>query len=97
MALSSPVRGVMRPYTTLASLLPPLRAIDRYLQTIGVRRDSIVVPSLMRLGPASAELFDLSDAKRLQSAAAATFRVETIADTLRPHCRDVIRPTPAAR
>jgi hypothetical protein len=51
----------------------------------------------MGLGPLTAELFDLSDATRLQSAAAATFRVPEIADTLRPHCRDMIRPTPAAR
>lgn len=93
-------RGASRVWlisSSVRSLLPPLRAIDRYLQTIGVRRDSIVIPSLMGLGPVSAELFDLSDATRLQLATASTFPVDAIADTLRPNCRDFVRPTPAAR
>jgi hypothetical protein len=71
----------------------PRRAIGQYLQTIGVRRDSLVVPSLPPPDPVSGELFDLSDAQRLQSASASTFQAGSIPDTLPVVCRDRIRPT----
>ena len=70
----------------------PRKAIRRYLQTIGLRRDSIFLPSVPPLSPVSAELFDLSDSARLGAASAATFPVER--DTLHPFCYDWIRPTP---
>jgi hypothetical protein len=82
----------------------PRQAIGRYLQSIGLRRDSIVIASRARppLDPVSAELFDLSDTVRLQSATAATFPVAPIGTPLpapligiaSPICHDWIRPTP---
>jgi hypothetical protein len=77
--------------SSVPDFAPPRQAIRRYLQTIGVRRDSVFEPSVAPLSPVSAELFDLSDSARLHAASAATFRVE--ADTLRPLCYDWIRPT----
>ncbi|HZS60219.1 MAG TPA: hypothetical protein VFA43_13170 [Gemmatimonadaceae bacterium] len=87
-------RGVPRLWV-LSSGVPPYRparrTIGRYLRTIGVRTDSIVLPSLNLL-PVSAELYDLSDSVRLGSAQAATFDVDAIPDTLRPGCRNLRQP-----
>jgi hypothetical protein len=70
------------------------RAIGKYLATIGVRRDSIIVPSIAPISPVSADLFDLSDTARLRMATATSFPVA--ADTLRPLCFDWVRPTTVA-
>jgi hypothetical protein len=66
------------------------RTIGRYLGTIGVRTDSIVLPSF-EFSPVSAELYNLSDTTRLASAQAATFPVDAIPDTVHPGCRDLTR------
>jgi hypothetical protein len=72
--------------SAVAPYEPPRRSISRYLSTIGALSDSIVLPSFGQ-GPVKAELFDLSDSARLQSAHAATFPLDAIPDTLRPGCR----------
>ncbi|MBK5187135.1 MAG: hypothetical protein JJD97_02760 [Gemmatimonadaceae bacterium] len=90
-------RGVRRLWvigSSVPDFYPARRALGRYLQTIGVRRDSLFMPSTPPMSPVSAELFDLSDAARLRSAEAATFQVKP--DTLGALCFDWIRPTPAA-
>ena len=71
----------------------PRQTVGRYLRSIGVRRDSIVLPSRSPIDPVSAELFDLSDTVRLLSASAATFPVPSLGQGLRPICHDWIRPT----
>jgi hypothetical protein len=91
-------RGVPRVWV-IGSSVPRYRvprvAISRYLGTIGARRDSTGVASFPPLDPVSAELFDLSDATRLEAATASTFQAGAIPDTLPPVCRDRLRPTPA--
>jgi len=49
-------------------------AAQRYLDTIGQRRDALTLPSTV-MGSVSIELWDLSDPERLGSASAATFPV----------------------
>ncbi|HWZ57889.1 MAG TPA: hypothetical protein VNW46_02845 [Gemmatimonadaceae bacterium] len=95
-----PFRGASRLWVIGSNMPPfrqPRRAIGQYLQTIGVRRDSIAVPSPFPSGPpfdpVSADLFDLSDSARLQLAAASTFRVGILADTLHGLCSDRFGPT----
>ncbi|HEY8794327.1 MAG TPA: glycosyltransferase family 39 protein [Gemmatimonadaceae bacterium] len=73
---------------------PARRAIGRYLSIIGVKRDSMSVPSVAPLDPVSADLFDLSDTTRLRLAAAATFPFKP--DTLHALCFDWVHPTPSA-
>lgn len=73
---------------------PARRAIGKYLGTIGVRRDSMSVPSIAPMSPVSAELYDLSDTSRLRLAAATEFRAP--ADTLHAICSDWVRPTVVA-
>lgn len=80
--------------SSVARFRAPRQAIGRYLRTIGVRRDSVGAASLSPLDPVSAELFDLSDTTRLRAATASTFQAGSIPDTLRPVCRDRLRPTP---
>jgi Dolichyl-phosphate-mannose-protein mannosyltransferase len=90
-------RGASRVWVIGSSVAPyrvPRQAIDRYLRAIGMRRDSVGVASLPPLDPVSAELFDLSDTTRLQSATASSFQAGSLPDTLPPVCRDRIRPTP---
>ncbi|MDB4910605.1 MAG: hypothetical protein JWO39_1428 [Gemmatimonadetes bacterium] len=70
---------------------PSRRAIRKYLGTIGVRRDSMSVPSIAPLSPVSAELYDLSDTSRLRLATATEFH--TPADTMHAICHDWVRPT----
>jgi hypothetical protein len=90
------LRGAARVWVIGSGVAPyrvPRRAIGQYLQAIGVRRDSLVVaPTLPLIDPVSAELYDLSDASRLQLASASTFQAGSIPDTLRPPCRDRLRP-----
>jgi hypothetical protein len=82
-------RGVTRLWVLSSAVLPyeaPRRSISRYLSTIGVRSDSIVLASFGE-GPVKAELFNLADSARLRSVSAPTFPVDAIPDTLRPGCR----------
>jgi hypothetical protein len=67
------------------------RAIAMYLGTIGVRRDSIVLPSIAPMSPVSAELYDLSDTSRLRSTTAIASAAP--ADSLHPFCFEWVRPT----
>jgi hypothetical protein len=89
-------RGVPRLWVISGSVPDfrvPRQTVGRYLRSIGVRRDSIVLPSRSPIDPVSAELFDLSDTVRLMSATAATFPVPSLGQGLRPICHDWIRPT----
>jgi hypothetical protein len=93
-------RGLPRLWVISASV-PDFRVarqtIGRYLRSIGVRRDSIVVPGRAPIDPVSAELYDLSDTARLRSESAAAFPVPPpISQPLHPICHDWIRPTPSA-
>jgi hypothetical protein len=67
------------------------RTIGRYLGTIGVHTDSIVMPGF-EFTPVSADLYNLSDTARLASAEAATFPVDALPDTVHPGCRDLRPP-----
>jgi len=81
-------RGLARVWVVTAAvtpLRPPQRNVTRYLDTIGVRREGLTVPSAF-FGPASVYLYDLSDPKRLQAASAATFSVEPMMPSFRPGC-----------
>jgi len=64
---------------------PPQRNLARYLDTIGIRREGLAVPSSF-FGPATVHRYDLSDPARLRSASAATFEVEPMMATFRPSC-----------
>jgi hypothetical protein len=65
----------------------PRDAISRYLNTIGVLRDSLVVRSGVA-DPQTLELYDLSDPVRLRSATAETLPVATMPKYPKPGCRD---------
>jgi hypothetical protein len=69
-------------------------AIDRYLGTIGIRRDLLAVPSPLvpQFGPVSAELFDVSDTTRLRTTTAATFQLPPNTTRRFPVCHDWVRP-----
>jgi len=70
--------------------------IGRYLETIGILRDSVREASAITvIDPVSAELYDLSEPTRLQSATAATFSIRDFPTPMRPLCLDWIRPTPS--
>ena len=75
--------------STRFSRAPPVR---RYLNTIGVKRDSLVLPSLT-YGDVTTELFDLSDAARLAAANAETYPAPKIPTNSRPGCRPWIKPS----
>lgn len=77
--------------SSVPSFAPARQALHSYLQTIGTRKDSLLIPSTLPMSPVSAELFDLSDTVRLRSANAATFQAK--ADTGSTLCFDWIRPT----
>lgn len=74
---------------------PARAAIAKYLGTIGVKRDSLVMRSVPPMDPVSAELYDLSDSARLRSATAATFHVERD-PVMHALCYDWVRPTQPA-
>jgi hypothetical protein len=78
--------SVATPYLTARS------AVRRYLATIGVKRDSLVLRSIR--GEASLDLFDLSDPARLQAATAELFPVDPMPTDPRPGCRPFARPSP---
>jgi len=63
------------------------------LATIGVRRDSLVLPSLNR-DAVYLDLYDLSDTVRLQSANAESFPVSPMSKNPRPGCRPWTKPSP---
>jgi hypothetical protein len=67
--------------------------LQSYLGTIGVKRDSLTLPS-QTMGNVSLELYDLSDAKRLTAADAATFPAPPMANDPRTGCRAFTQPGP---
>ncbi len=88
-------RGKSRVWV-IASSVPefrhPRNELTRYLRTIGVVRDSILIGSpITLLDPVGAELYDLSDPERLRAATSATFVIAPFPNAQRPLCRDWIR------
>lgn len=81
------VSGGSRPYRSARA------AVRGYLGTIGVRRDSLVLPSLTREG-IWLDLYDLSDTVRLRSADAESFPVAPMPKDPRPGCRPWVKPSP---
>ena len=81
------VSGGSRPYRSARA------AVRDYLATIGVRRDSMVFPSLTREG-IWLDLYDLSDTVRLRSADAESFPVAPMPKDPRPGCRPWVKPSP---
>jgi len=87
-------RGVRRLWVLSGSTRPfrvAREAVQKYLNTIGVKKDSLEFPSLT-MTSVSVELYDLSDAGRLQAASAETFAVPPMPDDPRPGCRDWLKP-----
>jgi len=79
--------GGSRPYRVARA------ALQQYLSTIGIKRDSVSRVSLA-YGPMALELFDLTDTSRLRAANAETFPAPPMASDPRPGCRPWIRPSP---
>jgi hypothetical protein len=67
--------------------------VQRYLSAIGVKRDSLVLPSAI-FGSVSLELYDLSDPARLRAANAETFPAPPMPTDPPPGCRPWVRPSP---
>jgi len=65
----------------------PREAMREYLAAIGIRRDSLFVPSSVS-EPILIELYDLSDGNRLNAASAETFPVAKMLPYPKPGCRD---------
>jgi hypothetical protein len=89
-------RGKPRVWLLTAGTGPyrPARAAVRgYLNTIGIKRDSLVLRSLT-YGTVSLELYDLSDSTRLRAADARTYPVDPMPKNPRPGCRPWARPSP---
>ena len=68
-------------------------AVRNYLATIGIRRDSLVLPSLT-WHDISLDLYDLSDSLRLRPANSASFPVAPMPTDPRPGCRPWAQPSP---
>lgn len=89
-----PFRGAPRVWV-MGSGARPFRtaraAVQQYLETIGVKRDSVTAPS-PTMGIVSIELYDLSDPVRLAAANSATFPVDPMPTDPRPGCRAWQRP-----
>ena len=81
------VSAGVRPYRTARP------AVRNYLATIGVRRDSLVLPSLT-WHDISLDLYDLSDSLRLRSTDAESFPVAPMPTDPRPGCRPWVKPSP---
>jgi hypothetical protein len=81
------VSAGVRPFRTARS------AVRNYLATIGVRRDSLVLPSLT-WHDVSLDLYDLSDPVRLGTATAESFPVAPMPTDPRPGCRPWVQPSP---
>jgi hypothetical protein len=77
----------VRPYRSARA------AVRNYLSTIGVKRDSLIFPSLT-WKDASLELYDLSDPVRLAAADPETFPVQPMPTDPRPGCRPWAQPSP---
>jgi hypothetical protein len=87
-------RGVRRLWVLSASSRPfrvVREAVRKYLNTIGVRKESVELPSLT-MTAVSVELYDLSDAARLQTVSAESFFVPPMPIDPRPGCRDWLKP-----
>ena len=87
-------RGVRRLWVLSASTRPfrvARTSVQKYLNTIGVKKDSMELPSLT-MTSVSVELYDLSDPARLQMASAESFTVAPMPDDPRPGCRDWLKP-----
>lgn len=87
-------RGVRRLWVLSAATRPfrvARASVLKYLNTIGVKKDSVEFPSLT-MTAVSAELYDLSDPARLQAASARTFPVPPMPSDPRPGCRDWLKP-----
>lgn len=70
---------------------PARRSAARYLDAIGEKRQSLVLPSLV-FGSSSVELYDLSDPRKLAVADAETIPIDPPNPRRPPGCRDWIRP-----
>jgi hypothetical protein len=69
------------------------KSVERYLATIGVRKESISIPSENPLDPVGAHLFDLSDPARLATASAETSLLVPPAPLVPlPRCGDRVQP-----
>jgi hypothetical protein len=82
-------RGVPRLWVItigVARLRIVRESMQRYLSTIGTRRDSLFVPSSV-FGPLGLELYDLSDTLRLRAASVDTLKLPPI-PAPKPGCRD---------
>ena len=87
-------RGVRRLWVLSASSRPfrvVREAVRKYLNTIGVRKESVEFPSLT-MTSVSLELYDLSDAGRMAAASAESFPVAPMPNDPRPGCRDWLKP-----
>ena len=73
---------------------PARAAVRGYLDTIGVRRDLLSIPSL-QFGTVTLELYDLSDSTRLRRAGAESYPVQPMPNDPAPGCRPWIKPSPA--
>jgi hypothetical protein len=82
-------RGTRRFWVLSTGARPfrPVRAtMDRYLQTVGVRREFVELPSLT-LGTTGIARYDLGDSTRWRAATAETFPVPPMSTDPRPGCR----------
>ncbi len=68
-------------------------AVRSYLGTIGVRVDSLALPSI-QFDSVTLDLYDLSDSVRLRAATAETFPVQPMPTDPRPGCRPWVPPGP---
>ena len=87
-------RGVRRLWVVSGSTRPfrvARASVLGYLNTIGVKKDSLEFPSLT-MTSVSVELYDLSDPVRLQAASAESFPVPPMPNDPRPGCRDWLKP-----
>jgi len=87
-------RGVRRLWVVSGSTRPfrvARASVLKYLNTIGVKKDSLELPSLT-MTSVSVELYDLSDPARLQAASAESFPVPPMPNDPRPGCRDWLKP-----
>jgi hypothetical protein len=76
---------------SVPSMSAARRSLENYLATIGVRKESISIPSEKPLDPVSAQVFDLSDPTRLETASAEAFLLEPPGPLL-PPCGDRVQP-----
>lgn len=83
-------RGVPRLWVITSGARPfrvARASVQKYLSTIGVKRDSLTLRSIT-IGNVAIEMYDLSDSTRLGAADAATFPVPPMPTDPRPGCRE---------